>query len=886
MEDSQHGAWPEEPGTLRVMCLLARLSARRWVNRVGGHFSALFRRRDAVTVKRTGTARKSHYSIALMLFLASVFIFNSLNLATQFLRRLSGAAEARHAQILDRIPVADFTYLELQKAEENLADLDPAQIKTIRTIYEQKVLRTILRREAQQQLLSEGLVKQDETELDARVARFAQVFREKGAEGFTVSRSRNMIPFPSVDDWPAREDEGVVRGALGLLMLLLCFSLFFMALGSGNQDLGRVEWHLEWLFSFPIPARVLFLAKVFEYALLNPFNWFVVLPLFLTLFVASGLGGWSVLLAFAVALYLGVLLGAARIVAETWLRKHVSVSRLKNSQALFTVISLLTFFLVMGLAVAPQLPKHLVRWAEGLPAAALWNPVSLPVLLCGNLSTSWVWMALAGWAVGLPLVAALFSSYFVRDGLLTSANPYQGVRGVAAVPLVPGLLAGMKGLVGKDLRLLVRDRNLFVQTMVVPVLIIGFNVIINPTLLKSVLSNFQHAATLAFSLGAYVLLFGGFGVLTAEGPALWLLYTFPQDLDAMLRRKATLWSVFGLAYAALLLAVAAVLNPFLEPGFLVTAGTVLMGVIIYAYIAVALGALGTDPFELEAARKIRPSLTYLYMFLAALFAYAIYTPTIWAKIVQTVLLGLLAVALWQKVRDRLPYLLDPTQAPPPQVSIADGLVAALAFFVLQGILMLILMETKLPLGARMLVAFAGAGLLVALYMLYRLWIRKVPRLLVVLGLRRSSDHPRSSWIYASSVGLAGGLLAGFGALLYVLALETYPPLRSWRDELVRGGGVLDVDKKWLVWTVVIAAPLCEEFIFRGLVFRGLRRSFGAWRAVLASALIFALVHPPISVAPVLGLGLVAALTFEYTGLLIAPIMAHMVYNLIVVWASG
>ena len=29
------------------------------------------------------------------------------------------------------------------------------------------------------------------------------------------------------------------------------------------------------------------------------------------------------------------------------------------------------------------------------------------------------------------------------------------------------------------------------------------------------------------------------------------------------------------------------------------------------------------------------------------------------------LLGLLAVALWQKVRDRLPYLLDPTEAPPP-----------------------------------------------------------------------------------------------------------------------------------------------------------------------------------------------------------------------------
>lgn len=885
MDESRDSAAPEEPGALRVMYLLARLSGRRWVNRVGGHFSALFRRRDAASSKRTGTARKSHYSVALMLFLAILFVFNSLNLATQFLRRLSNAAEARHAQMMDRIPVADYTFQELQRAEETLTGLDPSQIKTIRTLYEQKVLRNILRREAQQQLLTEGLGRSDETELEARVARYAQVFREKGSDGFTVSRSRNVIPIPSTDDWPAQEDEGVVLNALGLLMLLLCFSLFFMALGSGNQDLGRVEWHLEWLFSFPVSAHVLFLAKSFEYALLNPFNWFVVLPLFFTIFVASGLGGWSIPLALAAAIYLGVLLGALRIASETWLRKNFPVSRLKNTQALFTVLSLLTFFLVMGLAVAPQLPKYLVQCGESVSATALWNPVSLPVLLCAHASNAWVWVALSGWAVGLPLMAALFSSFCVRDGLLNAANPYQGVRGVAAMPAT-GYMDGLKGLIGKDLRLLVRDRNLFVQTMVVPVLIIGFNVIINPAMLKSVLSNFQHAATLAFSLGAYVLLFSGFGVLTAEGPALWLLYTFPQGLDSMLRRKAALWSVFGLLYAGAVLAVAALLNPFWQASFLVTAGTALIGVIIYAYIAVALGALGTDPFETEAARKIRPSLTYLYMFLAALFAYAIYSPTIWGKLVQVVLLGLLAVALWQKVRDRLPYLLDPTEAPPPQVSIADGLVAALAFFVLQGILMLGLMQTNLPMGAQMLMAFAGAGSMVALFMLFRLWQRNVPRLLIVLGLQRASDQPRSNWFYASSVGLAGGLIAGFGALLYLLALEKYPPLRAWRDELMKGGGVLDVELKWLVWTVVVAAPLCEEFIFRGLVFRGLRRSFGAWRAVVASALIFALVHPPISVVPVLGLGLMAALTFEYTGLLIAPIMAHMIYNLIVVWASG
>jgi ABC-2 type transport system permease protein len=885
MDESRDPRTSEEPGTLRVMYLLARLAARRWVNRMGGHFAVIFRRGESAS-QRQGTARKGHFSHVLMLFVAVLFLFNSLNLATQFLRRLSGAAEARHAQIQDRIPVADYTYMELQRAEETLAGLDPTLIKTIRTAYEQKALRKILRQEAQLQLLSEGLVKSDESEVDVRVSRFAQVFREKGVEGFTVSRSRNMIPVPSEDDWPLTDDERVVLSALGLLTLFLCLSLFFMSLGSGNQDLGRVEWHLEWLFSFPLPARVLFLAKVFEYALLNPFNWFVVLPLFTTLYVASGVGGWSIPLAIVTTLYLGLLLGSLRIASETWLRKNISVSQLKNSQALFTVISLLTFFLVMGLAVAPQLPKHLIRWSEGLPPAVLWNPVSLPVLLCDNPSNAWVWMVLSGWGIGLPLGASLFSSFCVRDGLLSAANPYQGTRGLAPAVHATGLLAGLKGLSGKDLRLLVRDRNLLVQTMVVPVLIIGFNVVINPTMLKSALANFQHAAMLAFSLGAYVLLFGGFSVLTAEGSALWLLFTFPQSLDSMLRRKATLWCLFGLVYAGAVLAVALVLNPFWEAGFLVMAGTALVGVILFAYIAVALGALGTDPFEMEAARKIRPSLTYLYMFLAALFAYVIYAPAIWGKLVGTVLLGLLAVALWQKVRDRLPHLLDPTGAPPPQVSIADGLAAVLAFFVLQGLLMLGLMPTPLPMGAKVFLAFAGAGAMVAFFMLYRLWRRKVPDLLRVLGLRRPLDRPGTGWLVASGVGVASGLVAGLGALLYVLALQHYPGLRAWRDELTKGGGVLDLDLQWLVWMVVVAAPLCEEFIFRALVFRGLRRSFGAWRAVLASALIFALVHPPISIVPVLGLGFMAALAFEYTGLLVAPILAHMVYNLIVVVASG
>ena len=70
----------------------------------------------------------------------------------------------------------------------------------------------------------------------------------------------------------------------------------------------------------------------------------------------------------------------------------------------------------------------------------------------------------------------------------------------------------------------------------------------------------------------------------------------------------------------------------------------------------------------------------------------------------------------------------------------------------------------------------------------------------------------------------------------------------------------------------------EEFIFRGLIFGGLRRSFGVWPATLASAAIFAIVHPPFSIIPVFILGVCAALVYERSRSLLAPMLVHAVYN--------
>jgi membrane protease YdiL (CAAX protease family) len=63
---------------------------------------------------------------------------------------------------------------------------------------------------------------------------------------------------------------------------------------------------------------------------------------------------------------------------------------------------------------------------------------------------------------------------------------------------------------------------------------------------------------------------------------------------------------------------------------------------------------------------------------------------------------------------------------------------------------------------------------------------------------------------------------------------------------------------WLLGLTVLAAPLCEEFIFRGLIFGGLRRTLTPLLSALVSAAIFAVVHPPLSMLPVFVLGLCTA----------------------------
>jgi ABC-2 type transport system permease protein len=301
--------------------------------------------------------------------------------------------------------------------------------------------------------------------------------------------------------------------------------------------------------------------------------------------------------------------------------------------------------------------------------------------------------------------------------------------------------------------------------------------------------------------------------------------------------------------------------------------------VLNAFIATGIGVLGTQALESDARRRIPVAMTYLYMVLGGTFAYALYAPSAWAKFAQVILSSLLAYALWQKVRDHAPFLLDPNEKPAPKLAVADGVIAALAFFILQGLLTLWFRSLEYSSGASLLFAFTPAGLLASAVILFSLWRSGVPDRLRSVGLRM----PERGLIRGLLTGVTTGLACGVIARGYLGLVEHVDFLRRLRDETVslsdqsRGGL-----SPWFAVLAIIAAPVFEEFIFRGVLFGGFRRSFGAFAAAAASAAVFAIVHPAIASAPVFVLGFAAALIFERERSLLTPMAAHMTYNALIV----
>ena len=689
-----------------------------------------------------------------------------------------------------------------------------------------------------------------------------------------VGGQHKRVPGPAAPSYALPWE--VVQGSL-LEACVLLLATLLMALAS--REIAQPDWDIEWLVTFPVPLTILLGVRILERSLVNPMGLFILWPFLSVVAWEAGHRFAAPLLGLAATFALLAIVTTLWTICDTGLRLNLSPPKLRNLQALLSIVSVGCLYLAMSPGIAAD--SYLMRWAPGVPSILFWLPPGLAVSALAAATPAEAGVALLALTIEVLICVALgfaILAYQVRLGVVSVAGR-ESARGISKTPLATRATTRrlpLSPIQARELKLLARDRSFLVQTLVLPVIIIGAQVLLNtPGRTFAVgLGSPEHVAAAAFAIAAYTLMFSALQTLNSEGQALWILYSLPRPLEAILREKAVLWGVVCLAYAIAVIALGLVWNPTFSLHQLELISIVLLGVPIFAVIGTALGVFACDPLAQLVQRRVRPSYLYLYMLLASLYGVAIYASSLWQRAGLIVLTALLGMALWQKARDHLPYLLDPDASPPARVSVADGLIAALLFFVLQALIALALSsgEPKLT-GRATTIAFAVAGAATYACMRFAYWRLKTEGVPRVLG-----AAPRSTLASAIAWGVLGGSLTAVAGLLYLNLIAHTHFLETGRESAFAGGEEL----AWLALLTVCAAPIFEEFIFRGLIFGGLRRSLGLGASVLASAAIFAIVHPAASVIPVFGLGIGAALVYERTRFLLGPMVVHGVYNATIV----
>jgi len=667
-----------------------------------------------------------------------------------------------------------------------------------------------------------------------------------------------------------------VVAATGLVSIV--WLAYFLLNIAARGEFSAPQWDLAWLATLPIATGPLLIARIAERSVVHAVGYLLVFPA-LTMLAWHGGWRWAAPFIGAVAAIMLFLLGAAlRTGVEAWLRLRVKQQVLRNLQAFVTIAGLAPMYVAMSLGTGGgRDPSFFVfDWLAATPEWFAWTPFGLATqaaLATAPFEAAALLAALAVEVLASVAIIVGALQWVLRHGFVGG-----GLRESSRVATAPSVTrkprSWLSPIQRKEILLLARDRTFLMQTLLVPIVVGVAQYLINPGAFVGALESPRALGAAVFGVGAYTLCFSALPTLNAEGQALWMLFAAPIRMDKVVIEKGLFWGSLVTFWPAAMAVTLLVAAGEITPSAWFVIALVAIGLPIYGVIASCLGVFACRPLEKDKMRRVQATWLYVFMLLSSLHTWAIFAESLWATSASLVLSCLLALALWQKATDRLPYLLDPTAAPASSVSLADGLIAAQAFFVVQGVVVLLVKLASegepIDINPILLAAFCSAaavtwGLARLIY-----WRNGTA------GVPGTFGRAKSGNIVAT---IGGGLAAATIGVAWLTLLKTTDLLPAAWHEVAQKASL---PGWWMVPLAVLAAPVFEEFIFRGLVFGGLRRTFGAATSVLASGAIFGIVHPPASFVPVFAMGCVAAIVYERAGKLWAPMGVHAIYNGVIV----
>jgi ABC-2 type transport system permease protein len=672
------------------------------------------------------------------------------------------------------------------------------------------------------------------------------------------------------------ETKHTARKVGGLFIALAGAGAFLFGLGAASRNMARPEPSQTWLFEFPVPRPVLFTARLGEALFDGATLPLLSMPPGILLFY-DGHGfwasaGWGLL--FGILLTLAV--SALRLTAEIVMLQKLRRKRRGTLCGLGAAAGTLLMVMVLYGGGTPLLINTLINAADALPGWFFLQPLSAG-FGSGTLTPGAQWLLAAGpvalLCAGSVALCAALTRYGLEPGLEATRTTSTADRNTPAAPAEKRPL--FTGLIGKELLMLTRQRTVMVQVLIAPlIMVLVFYFQTGGRLAERALASDGAMASAIYGIAAYMVLIAAQVALSTELRTLWLLLSLPRPLADALRTKSLIWGLAAAVLALLLSVAAMVLQPAMASGLLLRLPFTLVLVWLIADLTVGFRTLGSCVIS-ETTVQLRQWAAWLPLMLSAAAGQAIFSGDLWMLCVQTVLLGALNVSVWQQLNADLPYLTEPAEDPPPRLSLMHGQLAVYGYFVFQSLFIMLAAVAKLPLGFVLPAGSAAAALVVAglaLLSFKRRGLRILPA-------------PERFTRQVLILPAAALLMACGTGWLWLKVAELIPSaaeaLARSRSMLTASGG--DSLRTGIAVLAIVIAPVCEEFLFRGIVYQGLRKSCGITASVLWSALFFTVVHPMMSAPAVFTAAIALALIMERTGRLLPCILVHAGYNAFMLW---
>ena len=150
-----------------------------------------------------------------------------------------------------------------------------------------------------------------------------------------------------------------------------------------------------------------------------------------------------------------------------------------------------------------------------------------------------------------------------------------------------------------------------------------------------------------------------------------------------------------------------------------------------------------------------------------------------------------------------------------------------------------------------------------------------------LAVRRNEDELRTK---LNLKDISFSVMTGIGvsgiSFIWLIIAGKIPEFQAQIAAMKEGNAMIGGGSLHGVFlSAVIAAPIVEEVIFRGVVLGSFRKIFPAWASILISAVIFGVYHMnPVAIVYATVMGIIAGVVYEKKQNLLFPIMLHMANN--------